>query len=152
MSNRNIRILKAFVFVVSLLPFVMLLRRFQAQDLGADPIATITHFTGDWALWMLLTSLAITPVRRVSAKLGWMVRFRRMIGLFAFFYATLHLLTYVLLFSGFDIAGATDALKHHDFHAIANDWRAVWPVEWPSSSASRIRSRRRCSAITSPSL
>lgn len=128
MSNRNVRILKVVVFLVCLLPFFVLLKRFQAQDLGADPVATITHFTGDWALWMLLCSLAITPVRRISAKLGWLIRFRRMIGLFAFFYATLHLLTYVLLFSGFDIAGAIDALKHHDLHTVANEWRAVWPV------------------------
>jgi sulfoxide reductase heme-binding subunit YedZ len=128
MNTRTIRILKPFVFLVSLLPFFYLLRRAQTQDLGADPVQYITHFTGNWAMYSLLLSLAITPVRRISPKLAWLIRFRRMLGLFAFFYATLHLLTYLLLFSGFDLAGAWTALGQHDFASIRGQWLAVWPT------------------------
>jgi len=128
MNNNLIRFLKPLVFLLCLLPVFVLLRQAQQANLGADPVASITHFTGNWAMYMLLLSLAITPVRRISSKLAWMIRFRRMLGLYAFFYATLHLATYVFLFSGFDIAGAFNNLRIHDFHGIAEQWRAVWPV------------------------
>ena len=128
MSNRTIRILKPFVFLLALVPFFGIVWSFQTDKLGADPVQTITHWTGEWAMYMLLISLAITPVRRLSPKLAWLVRFRRMLGLFAFFYATLHLLTYVLLFSGFDLPGALDALRHGQLHVLREDWVAVWPT------------------------
>ena len=128
MSNRAIRILKPFVFLLALVPFFGIVWSFQADKLGADPVQTITHWTGEWAMYMLLISLAITPMRRLSPKLAWLVRFRRMLGLFAFFYATLHLLTYVLLFSGFDLPGALDALRHGQLHVLREDWVAVWPT------------------------
>ncbi|MBS1815915.1 MAG: sulfoxide reductase heme-binding subunit YedZ [Acidobacteria bacterium] len=127
MSNRTIRVLKPVVFLLCLLPFFYLVQHFRTEDLGADPVATITHFTGNWALYMLLGSLAITPIRRLSTSLGWLVRFRRMLGLFAFFYATLHLATYVFLFSGFDIVTAFSALRQHDVNTIAQQWHEVWP-------------------------
>ena len=127
MKNQTIRLLKPIVFLLCLVPAAVLYYRFQTDNLGADPVATITHFTGDWAMYMLLGSLAITPVRRLSSKLGWLVRFRRMIGLFAFFYATLHLATYVFLFSGFDVAAAMASLRQHDLHALKEQWLAVWP-------------------------
>ncbi|AFL88367.1 putative membrane protein [Terriglobus roseus DSM 18391] len=128
MSNRTIKILKPFVFLLALVPFFGIVWSFHEDTLGADPVQTITHWTGDWALWMLLISLAITPVRRLSPKLAWLVRLRRMLGLFAFFYASLHLLTYVLLFSGFDLPGALDALRQGQFHVLREDWIAVWPT------------------------
>lgn len=128
MSNRTIKILKPFVFLLALLPFFGIAWSFQTGNLGADPVQSITHWTGDWTLWMLLISLAITPIRRLSPKLAWLIRFRRMLGLFAFFYATLHLLTYVLLFSGFDLPGAIDAVRHGQFHVLREDWAAVWPT------------------------
>jgi sulfoxide reductase heme-binding subunit YedZ len=113
MSNRTIAWIKAVVHLLCLLPAALLLRMYFNGTLGleADPVNYITHFTGDWALWMLLGSLAITPVRRLAAGLGWIIRFRRMIGLHAFFYATLHLLTYVLLFSGYDMSAAIAGLR-----------------------------------------
>lgn len=128
MTNGTIRILKPFVFVVGLLPLLVLVYRFNTGHLGADPVQSITHFTGNWTVYLLLISLAVTPVRRLSAKLAWLVRFRRMLGLFAFFYATLHLLTYVLLFSGFDLVGALSSLRAHDLGAVRQQWLAVWPT------------------------
>lgn len=128
MTNRTIRILKPFVFLFCLAPVLLLLQRFRTDNLGSDPVAYITHFTGNWAVYFLLIGLAVTPVRRFSVKLAWLVRFRRMIGLFAFFYATLHLLTYVFLFSGFDLPGALSSIRMHDFAALKQKWLDIWPT------------------------
>jgi len=70
--------------------------------LGANPIEVITHATGDWTLRFLLITLSITPIRKLTARL-WLIRFRRMFGLFAFFYGTLHFLTYIWLDKFFDL-------------------------------------------------
>ena len=70
--------------------------------LGANPIEVITHSTGDWTLIFLLITLAVTPLRRLTGLL-WLVRFRRMFGLFAFFYVSLHFLTYIWLDKFFDL-------------------------------------------------
>jgi methionine sulfoxide reductase heme-binding subunit len=96
-----IRLLKPILFAAGLVPFAQLLYRYYSDDLGANPIDTITRFTGSWALLILLTSLAITPLRRIT---GWneLIKLRRMIGLFAFFYAFLHFCTYVVLDHFFD--------------------------------------------------
>ncbi len=128
MNTRLVRILKPIVFLLSLVPFAVLVQRFRTDQLGSDPVQSITHFTGDWAVWFLLISLAITPVRRLHTSLAPLVRFRRMLGLFAFFYATLHLATYIFLFSGFDLAGAVASVRAHDFAAVKQQWLAVWPT------------------------
>lgn len=128
MSNRTIKILKAIVFLLACIPVAGIVWQFQTNNLGADPVNTLTHETGDWTVYMLLASLVVTPLRRLSPKLAWLIRFRRMLGLWAFFWATLHLLTYVLLFSGFDLPGAFTALRAGDFHTIIADWKAVWPT------------------------
>jgi methionine sulfoxide reductase heme-binding subunit len=90
------RAVKPIVFTACLVPLAMLAWRAFAAQLGANPVEAITHATGDWTLRFLLISLAITPLRRVT---GWnrVIQFRRMLGLFAFFYATLHLFTYLWL-------------------------------------------------------
>lgn len=103
MSNRAIVALKFVVFPACLIPLGVLIYQGFTSTLGPDPVATITHTTGFWTLYFLLISLAITPVRRLSSRLVWLIRFRRMLGLYAFFYGTLHLTTYVWLFSGFDV-------------------------------------------------
>lgn len=128
MTNRTIKALKPVVFLIALAPFLVLLQRARAGDLGADPVQWITHFTGNWTVYLLLISLAVTPVRRLSPRLAPLVRFRRMLGLFAFFYATLHLLTYVFLFSGFDLSGALTSIRAHDYSAVQQQWLAVWPT------------------------
>jgi len=113
-----------------LLPALFLLRMYFNGTLAleADPVNYITHFTGDWALWMLLGSLAITPLRRLFAGLSWTIRFRRMIGLYAFFYATLHLLTYVLLFSGYDVAAAIAGLRAGHLMEPWTQLKMIWPT------------------------
>lgn len=92
---------KGALFLICLIPFTVLVYNGLTDNLGAEPIKKITHFTGDWTLYLLLTTLAVTPLRRMS---GWneLVRYRRMLGLFAFFYACLHFLTYFVLDQFFD--------------------------------------------------
>ncbi len=102
MSNRSIVALKFVVFPACLIPLAVLVYQGFTNTLGPDPVATITHTTGFWTLYFLLISLAITPVRRLGRRLAWLIRFRRILGLFAFFYATLHLTTWVWLYSNFD--------------------------------------------------
>src|SRR3954462_7664185 len=91
--SQLISIIKMIVFVASLLPLAWLVWKALHNDLGANPVEFITHATGDSALLFLLMSLAITPVRKL-AKFPDLIRFRRMLGLYAFFYACLHLLTF----------------------------------------------------------
>jgi len=95
--------LKAAVFAGALVPLALLAWGVPARTLGANPIETITRETGVWTLRLLAITLAITPLRRLT---GWndAIRFRRMLGLFAFFYGTLHLLTYLWLDQFFDVA------------------------------------------------
>ena len=97
------RRLKPVVFAACLIPLGLLVWRGLSGGLTANPIEFVTHRTGDWALRLLLITLAVTPLRRLT---GWndLVRLRRMLGLFAFFYASLHVATYVVLdhFFAFD--------------------------------------------------
>src|SRR5579859_4780344 len=96
------RYFKPFVFLACLAPLGRLAwRGFHAQ-LGANPIEAITHGTGDWTLRFLLITLAVTPLRKLSRQY-WLISFRRMFGLFAFFYGFLHLMTYVWLDKFFDV-------------------------------------------------
>ncbi len=93
---------KIVLFAAALAPLANLLWRGYSGALGANPVEVITHTTGDWALIFLLLTLAVTPLRKLSG-LAWLVRFRRMLGLFAFFYASLHVTTYVWLDQWFDV-------------------------------------------------
>ncbi|MCP5196626.1 MAG: protein-methionine-sulfoxide reductase heme-binding subunit MsrQ [Gammaproteobacteria bacterium] len=95
------RIGKPLVFSASLLPLAWLFWLGWNDQLGANPVETLTHRTGDWSLRFLLLTLAVTPVRRLS---GWngLQRFRRMLGLFAFFYVGLHFSVYLIFDHFFD--------------------------------------------------
>jgi sulfoxide reductase heme-binding subunit YedZ len=93
---------KVLVFVASLLPLCWAGWRAYHQNLTANPIEYITHFTGDWTIRFLVFTLAVTPLRKLLG-LPDLIRFRRMIGLFAFFYGTLHFLTYIWLDKFFDL-------------------------------------------------
>jgi sulfoxide reductase heme-binding subunit YedZ len=129
MSKRAIIALKTLLHVFCLIPFLWLVHLFTSPALGnyADPINYITHFTGDWTLYFLFTSLAITPIRRLSPKLSFLIRFRRLLGLYAFFYATLHLATYIFLFSGYDITTAFAGLRAGHPGELVTQWKIIWP-------------------------
>ncbi len=95
-------LIKPAVFMLALLPIVILLWQGLNNGLGANPIEEITHRTGAWTLRLLLITLAVTPLRRIT-KQSWLIRLRRMLGLFVFFYATLHFITYIWLDQYFDM-------------------------------------------------
>ena len=92
---RWIKFIKVPIFLACLVPVGLLVRKAMTSDLGANPLEVITHSTGDWTLTFLLLTLAITPLRKLTT-LHWLIRFRRMMGLYAFFYGVLHLLTYLV--------------------------------------------------------
>lgn len=88
--------IKPIVFVLCLLPLASLIWGLVTGRLGANPIEALTHGTGEWALRLLLVTLAMTPLARLGGR-SWPMGLRRMLGLFAFFYAALHLMTYLWL-------------------------------------------------------
>jgi sulfoxide reductase heme-binding subunit YedZ len=103
--------------------------------LGADPTATITFATGLATLRLLTISLAITPLRRLSPRLNWLIKFRRLLGLFAFFYASLHLLTYIALYAGFDVNSmAADIAKRRFITAGVAAWLLLLPLAATSTN------------------
>ena len=107
-SGAQIALIKAVVFLICLLPALNLALGWYEDALGANPIETLTHATGEWALRFLLITLAVTPLRRYTG-MHWLLRLRRMLGLFAFAYGAAHLTTYLWLDQFFD------------WQAIAND-------------------------------
>ncbi len=92
---------KPLVFIISLGPVAWIIWGLYAGELGANPIEYINRFLGDWALRFLILGLAITPVRKLTG-LNVLARYRRMIGLYAFFYAALHILNYIAIDQFFD--------------------------------------------------
>src|SRR5579864_1347162 len=99
---KNSRWIKVAMFVACLVPLARLGWKALHDGLGANPIQVITFSTGTWTLVLLLATLSITPLRRLTGQL-WLIQFRRMIGLFAFFYACLHFTTYIWLDKFFDL-------------------------------------------------
>jgi methionine sulfoxide reductase heme-binding subunit len=92
------------VVAAALVPLAVLVADALGDRLGANPIETITHRTGDWTIRLLLTTLAVSPLRRITGW-NWLIGYRRTVGLMAFSYACLHFLTYLVLDQGFPIQG-----------------------------------------------
>lgn len=95
MDLKKIKIIKSVLFIACLIPLALLIWNALNDNLGANPIEVITHNTGDWTLRFLMITLAVTPLRYIF-KQPWLIRLRRMFGLYAFFYVCLHLITYLL--------------------------------------------------------
>lgn len=103
LSTRQLFWCRVLVFVLALLPFLSLVYAVYQDALGANPLEFITRNTGDWALYFLCISLAITPLRKIL-EWHWLIRLRRMFGLYAFFYASLHFLTFFWFDHFFDVS------------------------------------------------
>jgi len=112
LTVRTIRLVKALVFLACLGPAAWLTWAGVTGNLSANPLSDITNETGVWTLRFLCITLAVTPLRRMTGW-NWVIRFRRMVGLFAFFYGTLHFLTYVIVdrFAGLDFPDGIVALR-----------------------------------------
>ena len=89
-----IKYFKPGVFFLSIIPFLFIFYKIYFNKLGPEPVKEITHFTGEWTLIFICLTLSMTPLKRLTNLSMW-VSFRRMLGLFVFFYASLHLLTYI---------------------------------------------------------
>lgn len=113
-SKSFFRVTKPVVFLICLLPLAVLTARafsIAGMGLGANPIEALLHELGRWGLKFLLLTLTVTPLRRWTGW-NWLIRFRRMLGLFAFFYILLHFVVYAVLDQGLDMAAIIeDVLK-----------------------------------------
>jgi sulfoxide reductase heme-binding subunit YedZ len=113
----QVKWLKAVLFALCLVPFSRLAWLGAHQGLGANPIEYITRSTGWWTLSFLLITLSVTPLRRVSGW-NWLLRLRRMLGLFAFFYVSLHFTTYIWLDQFFDWQGILKDIAKRPFITV----------------------------------
>jgi sulfoxide reductase heme-binding subunit YedZ len=113
-TPKQLTLLKVAVFVLALVPLARIV--LLAGD-TANPLEFITHGTGDWTLYLLCITLAVTPVRRLSG-LNWLLKLRRMLGLFAFFYATLHFTTFVWFDHFFDLAAIWKDVRKRPFITV----------------------------------
>ena len=111
------KLLKPIVFVSCLVPLILLGWDGYTDSLGANPIETITRATGRWTLILLLVTLSVTPLRKIS---GWqpLIKFRRMLGLFAFFYACLHFTTYIWLDQFFEVPSIVKDIVKRPFITV----------------------------------
>lgn len=134
-SNRTIAGLKVLVHLACVAPVIWLLAGFLRNHLGPDPTETVTLFTGRGTLRLLVLSLAVTPVRRLIPSLAWLIRFRRMLGLYAFFYACLHLATYLVLYADFSAAIMVDDITQRRFIVAGLvSWLLMLPLALTSTA------------------
>lgn len=134
---------KTLLFLICLAPLGRLIWLATSNGLGANPIEFITRSTGTWTLVALLLTLAVTPMRRLS---GWnsLLRYRRMLGLFAFFYASLHFTTYIWLDQFFDPASITKDIIKRPFITVGfTAFMLLWPLAVTSTNAMMRRLGRR---------
>lgn len=144
MSPRQLATLKSALFLAALLPLLHLLVAAGNHELGAKPIETIARHTGRWTFNFLLLTLCLTPLRKI-ANWPWLIRLRRMFGLFTFFYAGLHAATYFGLKHAFDPSAiARDVLKHPFVTAGFAAFVLLIPLALTSSNAAvrRLGGRR----------
>ncbi len=133
-TDKGVRVLKVPVFLLCLAPLSLLVWKAFQQDLGANPVDVITRSTGKWTLVFLLITLAVAPLRKL-AQFPWLIRFRRMLGLFAFFYGCLHLTTYVWLDKFFDVhAMLHDIAKRKFITAGMTGWVLMLPLAITSTT------------------
>ena len=102
-TANQFKTIKASLFLLALLPFLRLLVSAFTDQLGANPVEFITRNTGDWTLYFLCITLAVTPLRRLT-HWAWLVKLRRMQGLYVFFYAALHFTTFLWFDHAFDLS------------------------------------------------
>jgi sulfoxide reductase heme-binding subunit YedZ len=109
-SPKQLAAIKSLLFVLALLPFARIVWLI-VQQVPVEPVEFVTHGTGDWALYLLCATLAITPLRRLTGW-NWLIRLRRMLGLYVFFYALMHFLTFLWANHNFDFGAMwKDVLK-----------------------------------------
>ena len=146
MTQKSIRFLKALLFLLCLVPLAKLVLEIfgvGGMSLGANPIEELIHRLGIWGLNFLLITLAVTPLRRLTGK-GWLLRFRRMFGLFAFFYVLMHFLTYAGLDQRFDLPVIFEDIVERPFITVGfTAFLLLIPLALTSTNAMMRRLGRR---------
>ncbi len=133
--------IKPAVFLLCLLPFAMLFLGALQGELGPDPAEHIMHVTGEWGGRILILTLLITPLRQ---RWGVLIRLRRMLGLFVFFYACLHLLTYGHFFLGWELGRLAEELIERPYITVGfSAWLLMLPLAVTSTNAWQRRLRKR---------
>ena len=128
-----IRYLKPGVFTLSTIPFILILYRIFFNKLGPEPVKEITNFTGEWTLIFICLTLSMSPLKKIT-NLIFFINLRRMLGLFVFFYATLHLLTYVGIDYRFNFSPIIDDVLKKKYIFIGfSAWLLLIPLTITSS-------------------
>ena len=135
MKRSTLILLKTLTWLVCLWQFDLLVYGAVTNKLGPDPTANIELSTGYATLLLLIISLAISPLRKLFPRLSWLIKFRRLIGLFAFFYATLHMLAYVALYANFDVRSMlTDIASRRFITMGVLAWLLLLPLALTSTT------------------
>ena len=135
MKRSTIILLKVLAWIACLWPIGLLAYGAVTNTLGADPTSNIELTTGYNTLLLLILSLAITPLRRVWSRLSWLIQFRRLLGLFAFFYGTVHMLTYVALYASFDVNAMLADIEKRRFITVGvAAWLLLVPLAITSTN------------------
>ncbi len=135
MPRSTIILLKTLTWIACLAPAAWLVWGAITNNLGPDPTARLAFATGLATLRLLAITLAISPIRKLIPRLGWLIRFRRLLGLFAFFYATLHMLTWLALYNNFDPhAMLIDVTKRRFIMAGAAAYLLLLPLALTSTN------------------
>ena len=135
MKRSTLILLKTLTWIACLGPAGLLAYQAVTNTLGPDPTANIELTTGYNTLLLLILSLAISPVRKLMPRLTWLIKFRRLLGLFAFFYGTLHMLTYVALYANFDVhAMLADIQKRRFITMGVTAWLLLVPLAATSTN------------------
>ena len=124
---------KPSIFFLSLIPFFLILYKIIFDKLGPEPVKEITHFTGEWTLLFIIFTLSMSPLKKIT-KLNIWISFRRMLGLFLFFYATLHMLTYVAIDYRLDFQSISKDILTKKFIFVGfAAWILLLPLAFTSS-------------------
>ena len=129
---------KPSIFFLSLIPFFLILYKIIFNKLGPEPVKEITHFTGEWTLLFIIFTLSMSPLKKIT-KLNIWISFRRMLGLFLFFYATLHMLTYVAIDYRLDFQSISKDILTKKFIFVGfAAWILLLPLAFTSSKKAMI--------------
>ena len=124
---------KPGIFFLSLIPFIVIVYKIYFNQLGPEPVKEITHHTGEWTLIFICLTLAMSPLKRLTNLTIW-IKLRRMLGLFIFFYATLHMLTYVVIDYRLDFSSISkDILTKRFIFVGFAAWLLLLPLALTSS-------------------
>ncbi len=139
--------IKRSLFVLALLPLARVIWLGFHDRLGANPIEFITRGSGDWTLYFLCMTLTITPLRRLTGQ-AWLLKLRRMLGLYCFFYACLHFTTFIWFDHFFDLTEMWTDVKKRPFITVGfTAFLLLWPLALTSTNAMVRRLGRRWQSL-----